>query len=883
MVEAAEVGAGDLPFVALVSGEAGIGKTRLLREFAAALPDDVTVLAAQAQPGSIGRPHHVVSQLAAPGDGAMAPIDVVRAAAEAGRVVLMVEDLHWADADSVAVIDSIAQSPLPRLVLIGTYRPSDLSRGAPGGELVLRLERRHAVDQVRLDRLDRSQVASMLAGITGKSVGSASVEAVHRRSGGIPFVIEELVRAAPADCDEDLASAQLPWSLEEAVRQQVAGLAHAERTVVEALAVFGRPASFDVLAEIVPFDEAELLDALRALVARGVVVEPYDDHFWFDHALVADAVVQQLLGRERRHLHERAFAALHQQPTPDAAALARHAQGAGHYDEMVDIARTGARTYLDNGASFQALRLAGDALAEAPDDLELLAVATEAAWRLDFTDEALTYARRWVDRSGEGPDAAEALRFLTRLYLERGMLAERDQSIRRMEALAAELPAGHARARVLGALAQITMLVGDSEDAVRWADRAITEADALGDEYVSTQARIERGSALNVAVDRETARQVLVDAIDRARRLGNGVLEARGINNLLELIPLQSPEARNYLDALYRLTARIGFDKLSRDATHWELELAFSRGDLGAYRRAMEEGLPRWHRQARDESYGKATALQINLALEEGRTADARRLFESTAGRSMFDACNQESLRTELSSVVTFAALTNDEATARAALDGFLGKDPLRDGSFVLDQLVGLADALLTAGVTAAEVRALDERFADHPAMPQVRAHVSGLVLAAEGRHADACAAFQGVLADPDPSLAVPVRATLRVAWASALVALGDRAAALREARYARDVELATWPGWRRDRADALLRRLEGPTRIDGVLTAREREVALLIAEGLTNGQLADRLYISPKTAAVHVSNILTKLGLSGRAEVAAWVVRTGLAPSTAA
>ncbi|HAP78428.1 MAG TPA: DNA-binding response regulator, partial [Acidimicrobiaceae bacterium] len=80
-----------------------------------------------------------------------------------------------------------------------------------------------------------------------------------------------------------------------------------------------------------------------------------------------------------------------------------------------------------------------------------------------------------------------------------------------------------------------------------------------------------------------------------------------------------------------------------------------------------------------------------------------------------------------------------------------------------------------------------------------------------------------------------------------------------------------------RDRAEALVRRLEGSARAEGELTSREREVASLIAEGLTNGQLADRLYISPKTAAVHVSNILTKLGLSSRVEIAAWAVRHGV------
>jgi DNA-binding NarL/FixJ family response regulator len=109
-------------------------------------------------------------------------------------------------------------------------------------------------------------------------------------------------------------------------------------------------------------------------------------------------------------------------------------------------------------------------------------------------------------------------------------------------------------------------------------------------------------------------------------------------------------------------------------------------------------------------------------------------------------------------------------------------------------------------------------------------------------------------------------------------MANGDRRGAIDAAQHAARVDLAAWPGWRRDRAEALLRRLEGRIgRVDGELTPREREVASLIAEGLTNGQLAERLYISPKTAAVHVSNILMKLGLGGRAEVAAWAVRQGI------
>jgi DNA-binding CsgD family transcriptional regulator len=87
---------------------------------------------------------------------------------------------------------------------------------------------------------------------------------------------------------------------------------------------------------------------------------------------------------------------------------------------------------------------------------------------------------------------------------------------------------------------------------------------------------------------------------------------------------------------------------------------------------------------------------------------------------------------------------------------------------------------------------------------------------------------------------------------------------------------LEHWPGWRRDDAVALLGRLRprGRPRPSGVLTDREREVADLVADGLSNGEIAKRLYLSPKTASVHVSNILRKLGMSSRAEVAAWVAR---------
>ena len=284
---------------------------------------------------------------------------------------------------------------------------------------------------------------------------------MFRRSGGIPFVVEELVRCCGADaCIDDLKTAQLPWSLDEAVRQQLAGLSDDERRVVDALAVFGDPAPFEVLRDAVRRRRpATARPRCARLVDKGIVVEPSDDTFWFGHALVADAVQQQLLGRERRSLHERSLEALRAMPEPDHAALARHALGAGKFDLIPAIAREGARRYLDRGASFQALRLASEALAEAPNDPELLGVATDAAWRLEFGAEAMAYASQWRANAVTDLDRVESLRFIARLHHELLDVGQRDATLAELESLADQFPAGMASGRGAGAVAQLHMLV----------------------------------------------------------------------------------------------------------------------------------------------------------------------------------------------------------------------------------------------------------------------------------------------------------------------------------------------------------------------------------------------------------------------------------------
>ncbi|MET0460832.1 MAG: LuxR C-terminal-related transcriptional regulator [Ilumatobacteraceae bacterium] len=883
IVDAADVMTGDQAAVALVSGEAGIGKTRLVRELVQSLPGRSTTLGVIAQPGSMSRPLDAVASLVEPGlagdELAGAVLDTVAEAIGRGPVVLVVEDLHWIDAASANLVDRMAQQPWPNLVIIATYRPNDLSRGQPGGELVLRLERRHAVEQVRLERLDRTEVNAMVTAITtasGAHASSAFVEALHRRSGGIPFVVEELMRVVgPRAMVSDLLDAELPWSLEEAVRQQVEGLDHGRRRVVEALAVYGRAASFESMLTVTDASEEDLLGDLRRLVATGVVVEVSDDQFWFTHALVADAIVHQLLGRERRRLHERCFEAVRRAPLLDHSSLAFHAQGADRHDEVPAIARKGAAGYLDKGHTFSALRLAAQGLAEAPNDPELLAIATEAAWRLDFAREALGTATRWSKVAVEVPDRIEALRFVSRIHYELDEEAASLVALGELEALADGLDDVRCRGVAAAAIAQVHMIAGRSIVAVEWAERALADARAAGDPMTEARALVELAGAMIGTRPRGEALEGLDAALDAARRSGDAVLLTRAINNGLEIVPAHSAQAAELRVEMQDVSSRVGFDKLgTATALLWEFDAAFGAGDLPTLRRVSAEGSQWWTRYGAERSW--VTAAQVGYALEEGRLADAAEMHAGFAAGCPGDR-RQHYLRLD----IALAAGRGDREAGLALYEELLTSPMLYDAASTINNVFVLVEDLLTLGVTPAEVRSrvFDGWLAEHPSNATLRAHADGLLELAAGDHSAAAAALSAVLVEPDPCLAKPVVGSLRTALAEALLGVGDRAGALVVVRRAIDDDLARWPGVRRDRAEALARRLQGASsRVDGDLTAREREVAALLADGLTNGQLAERLFISPKTAAVHVSNILAKLGLSSRAEIAAWAVRHGIA-----
>jgi DNA-binding CsgD family transcriptional regulator len=893
------------PSIALIGGEPGIGKTRLATELINSVGDDTRVLLCQADPGGLGQPYRLLLDLA--GDGHVeliaalrtddpmvrdrAGMELLRHLVGDGPALLVVDDLHWADPESLAVFEQLDEVTTGALLLVGTYRPDELSRRHPLAAALERLDRRRGVTHLRLERLTVADTARFLAAVHGQVPPRRIVTALHQRTGGNPFFLEELLKAAGNADLERIHTQPLPWNLAEALRSQLDGLAPDMRRVVEAAAVLGARVSFDLLASVTGLDEPALILAMRELVDRGLLVEVEDDLFGFRHALTREAVAGEMLARQRRRLHEAALEALRESPSPDPAAIAVHARGAGRYDDMIAVARRGAAERLAAGSPYGALNLAELALEEAPDDPELRHLAGTAAWRAGYVADARRHATRALEAATDDDQRVAALTQLIRVAWERGELAEMDDYAEQVRRLTDSLPDDEVRARAIAAVAQSYMLRHGPGDPIEWADRAYDAAERLGLKDVRLSALVEKGSALvRRAATADEGRRLLSEVAAEAESAGVYLEAARAWHNLLWYLPGGDPVGPELLERMRANAARAGVAGMAVGAYHlgraW---LAVLDGDLGGAVAVLEQVRRVDRHVTAADAISGAPVMHLGLA-SSGQLRG--RLAELYLERGDLDAA--EAVLTESSSprwrkasagyAFQIACRRGDTAAARRLLEE-LTTDARADEPAATALHSQLA-AGVAAGLSREELEPLAERAATgatakEPPHHPVRALVAARFAEAGGRWGEALAGFRQAENGGDPAgtfdLAVSPadRGSAAVGAGRCLVQLGrfDEARAyLTAARR----HLARWSGWRCDEVAVLARRLDPPTGGGGdALTPREREVAELLAEGLTNSQIAQRLVISRKTVAVHVSHILAKLEMSSRTQVAAWATRT--------
>ena len=414
-----------------------------------------------------------------------AGVDLVRLLTSGCTSLVVFEDLHWADSESLTLFERLAEPDGGPLLVVGTYRPDGLSRRHPAGDLLTRLERRHAVTNVRLNRLAPADVSGFLAAVFGEDPSFRTVDALHRRTGGNPFFLEELVASA-GDMSHRRAGDGSAAVDHRRARAGAARRTRPRRSAGHHGGVGARPAGQFRHARRRHRHRGGRADRAPAFRRRQRPVRRGRPRQSSASITIwrGRRSRRTLLGRERRRLNEAALDVLQRSHSRDHVAMALHAQGAERYDEMVAEARLGAHESLRLGSTYQALQLAETGLAEAEDDLGLRGMATEAAWLAGLLDDAgdarrpvapARARRRRHQRGGGGTEPAPANRLRRRRPRRQWTRSRRCSSAR-----STSCPATRSERRRWPSSPSRTCSATRSLQTCDWADKAYALATANG-------------------------------------------------------------------------------------------------------------------------------------------------------------------------------------------------------------------------------------------------------------------------------------------------------------------------------------------------------------------------------------------------------------------
>ena len=527
------------PQVLLITGAAGIGKTRLVEELCAqaeaaaggarvllgesaplagaALAYGPFVAALRDQAGWLLADDGTPDMLAARHRLFVRVLELLTGLATQSPVVLALEDLHWADDSSRELLAFLAVRLRDQpVMLLGTLREEELTGSV--GQWLAELERRPQVTRLRLGHLADGEIAELVTGLLPADAASADrVAAVVGAAGGNPLYARELAYAGPQ---------ALPASITDAVLAKAAGLTVQARAVVDQVCVADGGMSHELLAAAVPLPEKRLLASARRAVASGLLV-PADDGYAFSHALTRQVLYAHLLPGERRRLHHRLAEALAARPDSAPGLLAQHWHLAGSPDRAGPAAVLAARQAVAERAYPEAVRSYALAIELSPWLSEAGAALLEEAARAAGWAGDPDRAAGWIDdalvQSGDVAPAERA-RLLERLGRYRFDARDLDAAVdatKRAVALLPDGPPSALRARVLAALATGRMLLGDFGGALPVAERAVTEAQQAGAVAEHAHGLATLGIVLAHRGEFDAGIAALRTSFSLARRTGN--------------------------------------------------------------------------------------------------------------------------------------------------------------------------------------------------------------------------------------------------------------------------------------------------------------------------------------------------------------------------
>ena len=458
--------------------------------------------------------------------------------------VLVIEDIHWADRSTRDLIDFIARRlRTERVLVIATYRTDELHRRHPLRPWLAEISRLARVESIELVRLERDEVGDLLAAIEGRRPPASVVEAIAQRAEGNPFFSEELLAAGSPD------STALPARLRDVLLGRIGALSAPAGRLVEAASVAGRMVDHDLLGTVLGLDDDALADAIEEAIASTVLVPVDGDaaggSYAFRHALLGEAVYDEILASERRRLHAAFAASLASQPTPEGAAgashlaaLAHHASAANDLPLALRASIAAARANTATSGFFEAARayeraialwdsVPADARPADEDHVELLYETSGAFSTAGETDRALdaaALAATGVDPAIEPLRSARVRGRLAWCIYNTGDVAEAirilDEVVERLETL----PPSPESAQCVASLATLTLYVGRYREAVAIAERAIGMSRAVEAIDREIEGMSVLGAALAIVGRCDRGLEVLRGALAKAHQLGDPLL-----------------------------------------------------------------------------------------------------------------------------------------------------------------------------------------------------------------------------------------------------------------------------------------------------------------------------------------------------------------------
>nr|WP_280701871.1 helix-turn-helix transcriptional regulator [Kitasatospora sp. GP82] len=1004
------------PQTVLIGGEAGVGKTRLVEEFLTASCGRtvVTTLGGCLEVGAEGLPYaplatalrrlhrklgteldraaegmagHLSRLLPEFGETDAEPND------EFGRarlfehtarlferltadrtLVLAVEDLHWSDRSTRELLAYLIRTlHRSRVLIVATYRSDDLHRRHPLRPFLAELDRLRTVQRLELARFGRNEVAAQLAGILGtessETLDRDLIDRIHCRSEGNPFFVEELASAHLDGCPAGLTDSlrdilmvrveALPDETQQVIRFAAEGGSYVEHALLAAVLDEGGTASAEALRE------QELIEALRNAVGANVLRPDTDgEGYRFRHALVREAVSEDLLPGERYRINRRFATVLEANETlvgcetrparlanywyhahdparalPTALEAARAARRRNAFAEQLRMLERAlelwdevseevladtlrpydwAETYPPCGCAPTAANGAGhDASCDRLQLVDVLAEAVVAARRSGDRERGLRLAKRalkLVDEQ-ENPERAAWFRMHRSRMLGYLHRSGGDEEIEHAQRLVADRRPSAVQADVFAMAAARAMLGHPAVGDIALAERAVEIARQVGAAGVEQHARMTLGSLYAHFGDLEGGVALLTDAVEKSRTLGAD-LYCRGLNNLAsQLLGLGRVTEAEQL-ARRGLEAAGSTGLLANTGSILTGNLAEALMLLGRPREAAEL-LAAWDDRLGSGAYHEfLDRLRAELALEQGDTAAAAGYLAKA--RAAVKAVEPQHALPTARLAMRIAARSGRPLQARAELLAVLDAEIERyaaSSGLLVDSGAGWVLPVLVDGAAIeADTRGLP---AAGPGRAAVLARISGAVAGLDPKvplHIGWLRLLRGELARAEgadtPEHWTAAIEVLRSAdsgeplllalyrGAEAAATAGQRAAAselLREAgalAAARENRQLEWDIARLAERAGLAPGLRPAERIseavertpEGVetfgLTPRERDVLRQLTLGRTNRQIAEELYISPKTASVHVSNILAKLEVASRGQAAALAHRLRLFPA---